>query len=198
MSPDGNNANSGGADDEVRALENWLADHPEIHGDLAEMQRLRELCQTTWPPEPDEATWNAALLRIHASVGRASARPGRWRRALGVIVALGAAAAVLAIVLLTRSPRPTNEVAVPKQTVEEPFPVAEDADVSIVSMDARDLDAIVVGEPPVAGDVEFARAEDIRVIRCDRCPKSGRMARLEQDGEVPMFVSAVAVLPDDE
>ncbi len=77
------------------------------------------------------------------------------------------------------------------QVAEEAFPVAEADEVTIISMDARDIAALVVGEPPVAGDLEFVRADDIRVIKCERCPKSGNVARLEQ-GEVPMVVTSVA------
>ena len=165
----------------------------------ADLLRLRSLCRSVLPPEPDEATWQTILARVHASVDGPAGR-GRSSRPLWGIVGLTAAAVILAS-LLTRSLWKTS-VPVPASTpaprAEEPFPVAEADDVNIVSMDARDVAGLVVGEPPVSGTLEFARPEDIRVIRCERCPHSGRFARLEPGEEVPMFVSTAAVeLPDD-
>jgi hypothetical protein len=190
MSADGNNT-----DDAVRDLEAWLMENPQTNDAVADVPRLRELCQSVWPTEPDEAAWNAALSRIHASLERAAVERSRSRRPLWAILGL-TAAAVLAV-LLARS-LGTHGVARPKQVVEEPFPVAEAEDVTIVSMDARDVAFLVVGEPPVSGDLEFARAEDIRIIKCERCPYSGGLARLEQGDEVPMLVSAAVEQPNDD
>jgi hypothetical protein len=173
-------------------LEAWLREHPEANDDLADLPRLRELYQSASPPEPDEAAWNAVRSRLHESIDRV--RPPRpwW-----AIIAGTAAAAILAV-LLMRSLWSTS-VPVPAvatgQDVEGPFAVAEPDDVTIVSMDARDIAALVVGRPPVGDDIEFARPEDIHVIRCERCPYSGRLARLEQGDEVPMFVTAATIAP---
>jgi hypothetical protein len=183
-------------------LDAWLREHPDSNDALADLPRLRELYQSAGPPEPEEAAWNAVHSRIYESLGRV--RPPRpwWAIAAGV-----AAAAILAV-LLMRSLWTTPPLSPPLQgrgkggaetvqRVEQPFAVAEPDDVVIVSMDARDVAALVVGEPPVGDDLEFARPEDIRVIRCERCPYSGRLARLEQGDEVPMFVTAAAIAPPD-
>lgn len=164
----------------------------------ADLLRLRRLSQSVPPPEPDETSWRAVLARVHASLESPTGRRRSPRPVWG-IVGLTAAAVILAS-LLTRSLWTTSvPVPVPTPPVEEPFPVVEADDVTIVSMDAGDVAALVVGELPVSGELEFARPEDIRVIRCERCPHSGRFARLEPGEEVPMFVSAVAVdLPDRE
>lgn len=179
-----------GADD----IEVWLTEHPEAHGDLADLQRLSELVQSVCPPEPDEDVWLAARTRIHDAA--AAARPERRRspRPLWAVLSL-TAAAVLGGVLLVRSgwmtvPRPQAQ-----PVEEEAYPVAEAEDVTIISMDARDVAALVVGEPPVAGELIFAQPADVRVIKCERCPHSGNVPRLAQ-GEVPMFVTSVARTDD--
>jgi hypothetical protein len=171
----------------------WLAEHPQDEGGLTDLWRLRHLSQSLSPREPDEVAWNAVLARIHKSIGHV-----RSPRPLWTIAAGAAAAAVLAL-LLARSLWTTKAlVPAPTQHVEEPLPVAESGDVTIITIDARDVAALVVGEPPVSGDLEFARPEDIHVIRCERCPHSGRWARLEQGGEVPMFVTAAAIEPPND
>ncbi len=177
-------------------LDAWMREHPEANDDLADLPRLRELYQSASPPEPEEAAWDSVCSRIYDSIGRGpSARP-RWAIAVGSV-----AAAILAL-LLARSLWNTTTVPVPApatvQRDEEPFPVVDPDDVVIVSMDARDVAALVVGEPPIGDDLEFARPEDIHVIRCERCPYSGRSARLERGDEVPMLVTASAAAPGHE
>lgn len=183
----------GGADD----FEAWLTEHPEADGDLADLRQLRELYQSVRPPEPDDAAWSARLTRIYDAVP--ALRPERKRspRPWGALLGLAAAAA-LAAVLLARSWWSGVQVP-PSQPAEEPYPVAEADDVTIVSMDARDVAGLVVGEPPVSGELVFAQPADIHVVKCAKCPKSGQVARLAQ-GEVPMFVTAVVRVdgPNDD
>jgi hypothetical protein len=176
-------------------LEAWLTEHPEAKDDLADLSDLRALYQSVSPQAPEEAAWKVVLSRTHESIARVQSPRERSPRLRWAIVSFTAAAA-LAAVLLTRSLW-TTSVPEPMPLAEEPFPVVEPEDVIIIAMEARDVPALVVAEPPVRGDLEFARTEDIHVIRCERCPYSGRKARLEQEGEVPMFVAAV-VPPDDE
>jgi hypothetical protein len=198
-------------------LEAWLREHPAAHDDLADLLRLRELYQSVSPPMPEEAAWNAVHARLHKALGQIPRPRPWWAIAAGV-----AAAAILVALLIpswwtTSVMVPTGEMPVPSglrtsqlgetsvspvgkrgQRVVEPFPVAEPGDVTIISMDARDVAALVVGEPPVGGDLEFARPEDVRLIRCERCPFSGRQARPEPGEEVLMFVAAAAVAPSNE
>jgi hypothetical protein len=177
-------------------LEAWLTEHPEAKDDLADLPPLRELCQSVRPPEPDEAAWKVVQSRIHESIARGRSQRDRSPRLRWAIVGLTAAAALVGL-LLTRSLWTTSD-SVSAPLVEEPFPVVAPEDVTIIAMDARDVSALVVGEPPVHGDLEFARLEDVHVIRCERCPQCGRQARLEQEGEVPMFVTSAAVGPPDD
>jgi hypothetical protein len=182
-------------------LEDWLREHPEANDDLADLPQLRELYQSASPPEPDEAAWNAVCSRIHEIHRFARNDKSLATRRLWWAIAAASVAAAILAVLLARSLWTTSvPVTVPPtiQVAEEPFPVVDSEDVIILSMDARNVAALVVGEPPVGDDLEFARPKDIHVIRCERCPFSGRSARLAQGDEVPMFVTAAAVEPGNE
>lgn len=184
-------------------LDAWMREHPEANEDLADLPRLRELYQSAGPLEPSEDAWRMVGSRIHESLSRVRAPRPWWA------IALGSAAAAIVAVLLTRPlwtpPSPLVEggggegkMTAEMQSREEPFPVVDLDDVTIISMDAHDVAALVVGEPPVGDDLEFARPEDIRVIHCARCPYSGRFARLEKGDEIPMLVTAAAVEPPND
>ncbi|HWG47420.1 MAG TPA: hypothetical protein VN688_31945 [Gemmataceae bacterium] len=177
-------------------LSEWLREHPEAHGDMADLQRMRELYQSVSVPQPEEAAWTATLTRI-ASGSRLRVKPALRRKRLGAILSLTAAAALVAV-LLARSWWTGQSSTQPQpQLAEEVFPVVEADDVTIISMDARDVAALVVGEPPISGDLEFVQAADIRVIKCQRCPKCGNVPRLAQ-GAVPMVVTSVARVDEPE
>ena len=168
----------------------------ERESDLGDLERLRATYREFSAPEPDEAAWQRTSDRLHRALDGTGSKPVRAARAWWALTGLSAAVALLGLALLPALWKTSPpEIETPRAAVE-PFPVAED--VVILSMDARDAAALVVGELPVSGDMEFAQPTDIRVIRCERCPYSGRMARLEKGDEVPMFVSAAVVPPDDE
>lgn len=179
-------------------LEGRLPEHPEAKDDLRDLEHLRALYQSAGPAEPSEDAWNAVQSRIHAAVGRERSgrdRRPRWWWALAGLTA----ASVLVGALTVRFWRKADvSVAVPEPRVEEAFPVVDPEDVTIISIDARDVAALVVGEPPVSGDLEFVRSKDIHVIRCERCPLSGRKAQYEPEGEVPMFVTAAKIEQSDD
>jgi hypothetical protein len=167
-------------------FEEWLSKHPETEGELADLQNLRELYQSVSQPEPDETSWQATQTRIHEAASAVVEVRRRAPRPFWFLFGATAAAAILAF-LLTRSLwMPTLT---PGPLAEEELPVAEDKDISIVSMEARDVVFLVVGQPPISGPLEFAKPEDIQVIHCERCPFSGEKAQWEPQGEVPMFVS---------
>lgn len=194
MSRDRNNPERrGGAEGDD--FEAWVNEHPTANDDLADLPRLRELCLSACPSEPEESAWTSTLNRIRAAIPNvriASQATSPWLRlALGMT----AAAAILAGVLLGRSWWTTGPI---PQSIppEEPYPVVEAADVTIISMDPHDVAALVVGEPPVTGELVFAQPDDVRVIKCERCPHSGNLPQLKR-GEVPMFVTSVVRADDD-
>jgi hypothetical protein len=170
----------------------------EWESERSDLERLRAMYQESPAPEPDESAWNQVRLGIHQTLGAASATPFRRPYRPWVLAAVGTAAAVMAgLILMAALSNSTSPPTASPIASLEPFPVAETDDVFIVSMDARDAAALVVGDLPVRGEMEFAQTSDIRVIRCERCPRSGRRAELEEGKEVTMFVSA-AVPPDDK
>ncbi|HEY7425003.1 MAG TPA: hypothetical protein VH682_12300 [Gemmataceae bacterium] len=211
MSHDRNNPDRReGADDSARESTPAFDDDalpPDFEADevVAGLDRLRALCRSVPPPEPEDTAWTAALTRIHEAVRISPARLAgptveaasqaaprrRW-----AILGLAAAAALIAVLLARPLWRKTPS---PQPRSEEPFPVAEAGDVDIIRIDARDVAGLVVGEPPVSGELIFARHEDVRVVECKCCPMSGNVAKLSQ-GEVPMLVTSITRVdpPDDE
>jgi hypothetical protein len=181
----------------VDDADDWLKDHPEASVDFADLERLKELYQGAGPLEPDEVAWTATLRRIAGAVPPPRERVRPSRRLTWMALGLMAAAALVAF-LLVRSAWFTGP-RTPPLPADEPYPVAEANDVNIISMDANDVAALVVGEPPVSDDLVFAQCSDIHVIKCKRCPISGRAPQLQR-GEVPMFVVSVAHVenPDGE
>ncbi len=192
----------GGADDSARESSFACGDGalpPDVEAGVifADLRHLREWCQSVPPPEPEDAAWTAVLIRVHDAVRTMKPRRHRSSRPVWAIAGLAAAAALLAV-LLSR-PLWMRTPSRPQPPIEEPFPVAEAGDVDILSIDARDVAGLVVGEPPVADDLIFVRQEDVRVVECKCCPHSGNIAKLRA-GEVPMLVTSAAPVgaPDDE
>jgi hypothetical protein len=184
--------------DEVAA---WLEHHPDGRSEVEEFQRLTALWQRYLPPEPAPAAWESALVRIEtAHPIRPPVSPRRARRAIWVSTGL-AAAAVLGSVMLGRSlwvnpggPPPEEGPNQPLVLAEEPFPVAEASEITILSMelkDARDADSLV-GHPPVLANMEFAGRDDVQLL--DAAWHDGRKAQMRDEGNVPMIVAAA---PED-
>jgi anti-sigma factor RsiW len=121
-----------------RAVEDWLASHPE---DLAFVESLRDLDQVwhdTAPPEPSEEVWAPVLARIEGGVS-APARRGRHLAGLvWISLALGATAATLAISIgLTRTPPEGTQPTTP-EVARRALPFATE-DGAIVMASARDV-----------------------------------------------------------
>jgi anti-sigma factor RsiW len=182
-------------------VEAWLLDHPEAAAELETLRRLERLWQAAAAPEPAPEAWAAVLARVEASLPRqVPARPRIASRLLWGASGVAAAAAVLGAVLLARSLGPgllppTN----PAASAEEPFPVASAEDVTIISMDAHDLGALVVGQPPVQeGPLEMASRDDVKVLNVEPAWPDGPVARFVQGDEIPMLWSSVIDNEDPE
>jgi hypothetical protein len=101
---------------------------------------------------------------------------------IGLIVA----AACLAALLFTRLYWPAP-VKPPPREDEEPYPVASADEITIISMDPRDSRSLVVGLPPIGGDMEWATMEDVSLL--DTKPNNGgQMPDMHTAGTVPVIV----------
>src|SRR5262249_8962382 len=167
-------------------IEAWLANHPEAAADMAAVQRLSSLWHAAAPPEPHESSWREIVQRVHAGVQAAAAKvvTRRPRRGLRWGMAFGAAAAVLlamALAPLWRKPAsPNSATGLSKQEDSGgdaarllPFPVAAADDVDIISIEEADVNALVVGDPPVRGVLKLAAAEDVSLESVDPAPGDG-------------------------
>src|SRR6266849_2970766 len=85
---------------------------------------------------------------------------------------LGIAAGCLAALLLARIywPTPGNPPITPADD-EEPYPVASADEITIICMDPRESRCLVVGLPPISGDMELAGHDDVTLH--DMQPNNG-------------------------
>jgi anti-sigma factor RsiW len=174
-----------------RAVEIWLASHPDAAAEVAGLRRLADHWRQTAPAEPTEADWADVLARVEltlAAGGSPATPPVRGgagkRRGLAWALALltgTAAAVVLALTLGPHGPLDLEE--------NEPLVVAEPHDVEIISMDAAAYGALVVGDPPVQEPLVLAANDDFQLnsfIPSDNDLVS--TIRAGADGNAPMIV----------
>jgi hypothetical protein len=142
---------------------------PSNPADRSDAERwLDQIWLKTTPPAPSEEAWAAVLARIEAALPAAGSspavpRPPRRRPAWLLFGAggLSAAAAVLLFVFLgIFGPRPPGPAPKPDG---EPWPVAADSDVEIISMDGGDVSALAVGRPPQTGPLELASLDEVLI-----------------------------------
>jgi anti-sigma factor RsiW len=172
----------------------WLDRHPEAAAELDAEHCLERLWASSPLPEPNQAEWSAVRKRIETALPPSAHRLRRHTRWAGLA---GAAAVLLALLLH----RPTGkEQPLPHPLAEPavtPFAVVADNDVEILSMDAADTEALVVGELPMHGPVVLAGPGD--VILDSLLPDDGLetpmqmgMGGTTDNGDGPMIVVRVA------
>lgn len=164
-------------------LEAWLADHPEAQADLEEWRQLRRDWQTTRATEPSASTWAGVQERI--VVAAVPPRARRWRMVL--TAAAGLAAAFLLAWFLHR---PTSN--------DEPLVVASAGDIEIISMEAADASALVVGHP-MSEPLVLADSADINVENIEP-DGDGAMpsVRWWTGAEAPMIVATLTPEPPED
>jgi len=178
------------ADGELQGSEHeqvaaWLLEHPDVSAEVDGSRRLMRLWEATAAPSPSPLVWDATLNRIEsAPVGRTPpASPFRSGR-FGTAVAV----AVVVLALLTR---PLWDVSSRDYGVSgepSPFPVATAQDVTILSMDGADIDALVVGQAPILGDLDLADHGDVTLL--------GRGDIRLDDWGAPMIVDPLALVAE--
>jgi hypothetical protein len=138
-------------------MEAWLASHPEAAAEMAEQRRLAQLWREAWPLPPAESTWILAFRKVE--IGVAASRRRRLASFLFGLTTV-AAGVLLALALTRREWLPSD----PGSTAAEPFPITTVDDVEIVRIQNIDPEALLVGEPPVAGELDMAAHGDV-IIR---------------------------------
>lgn len=163
-----------------RNVEAWLESHPAARTELAELRRLRRLCQESPPIEPTPETWDALLSRIEQTAYRPVPRrhaAGRW---VAVLLAAAACVALLAWgVLWQRSVRAPQS---PAPLAEEPFPVAAAAEIEVLQVEGNDTPTLVVGQLPVQGPLELAGPGDVVLTSVQPDATDQMVPHLRTDG----------------
>jgi len=193
----------------ARRVETWLATRPDAAAEVEQVRGLTRLYRDHPAPEPAPAAWRAALGRIEDRLSRPAVapsrppgRPWRWPLLLGLV----SAAALFGGVVIARALWPAAEAPVDPTVVaqhghapapapppapedDEVFPVASAREVDILSIDPRDADRVVLGDP-LLGTFEWASPEDIEVLDREPDPEDGHMPRLQRgpNAKVPLVI----------
>ena len=179
------------AEDRAR-VERWLADDPEAR-DLLDAQeslgpRNADLWDAVRPPTPSPAAWAHTVRRI-AYRGPAAPRR-RWAGWVGTAGLLATAATLLlALPAGDRAtvPCPALPLIHPDSSPDvEPYAMAQEDDVRIVSLPEEAADLLVVGRHPLGDSlVVLAGREELAVHHFGVNP-AGRAAEMfdDQDGAV--------------
>jgi hypothetical protein len=138
----------------------WLAEHPEAAKEIHEQRRLAQLWRAALPPEPPEPQWATAWTGIETAL---TAR--RRHRLAGIIMLLGAVAAIVVFLMLPRPPRDMGDQ--PAPNLDDLISVAAPEDVDIISMEAADANTLPVGDPPVRDALDLASYNEVVVTRVE-------------------------------
>lgn len=171
-----------------RQCADWLDAHPDAAAEVEAWRRLARVWESAAPPEPGPAAWDAALGRIANSLpgdSRGPVRAGR-RFILWSSLLAAAAAAALTVSLSAKLFRVVPADSSDDPNEREPYPVATADEVTIISMDIRDTEALVVVLPPIHGPLDFAAFEDIEVVETLPPHQDAAAPRLDVQLALPM------------
>lgn len=151
-------------------VERWLADNPEARDLLDAQESLGPGNVDFWsavrPPTPSPRAWASAFDRLSAHSPAAPARrAGRW---LGTIGLMATAATLLLALPAANGPAPPclppGPAVLPAPSPDdEPYAMAEEGDVRIVSLPEAAADLLVVGKHPM-GDGPLLLAPRSEVV----------------------------------
>jgi anti-sigma factor RsiW len=172
-------------------VERWLADHPEAGENLETQESLgrgnAELWQMANPPQPSEFQWAAVREGIRAGTRVSPVR--RWFPRLAAAALMATAASLFVAMPTSNTPdAPTLPVAPSAAPIahDEPYAMATDDDVQIVSLPESAAHLLVVGKHPLGDSaVVLAKSDEVEFYGIGSDP-AGRFP------EVP-----VEAAPDD-
>ena len=176
----------------------WLAEHPEARVELENQRTLSrtnsELWQSSAPASPGERSWSRLFVRVHTALKYRPATPEPTLRTprfpFGAAILATAAAALFAIGLF-RPGEPLPVVPSPDRD-ETALVMADAADVDIQSIQDADTELLVVGQPPLIGQVVLASAGDIQLEKVVKDTDGMMPAPMAGGPNVPMLCVPMA------
>ena len=179
-------------------VEAWLADHPEARAELDNQRKLSrtnaKLWQSSSPASPGERSWSRLFVRVHTALTNRPATPElsrgmpRYRYAAAMLAT--AAAAVFAVGLF-RPGEPVPVVPVPDGD-ETVLVMADPADIDIQSIQFADTELLVIGQPPLTGQVVLAAPGDIQLEKVAKDTDGMMPAPMAAGQNVPMLCVPIA------
>jgi hypothetical protein len=179
-------------------VEAWLAEHPEALAELESQRKLSrtnaDLWQSSSPPSPGERSWSRLLVRVHTALTNRPATAEPTRRAsrfrYGTAILATAAAALFVIGLY----RPGDPVPVVPSSDDDDtvLVLADPADIDIQSIQNVDTELLVIGQPPLAGQVVLAAAGDIQLEKVLKDTDGMMPAPMATGPNVPMLCVPMA------
>jgi hypothetical protein len=172
-------------------MQAWLQQHPDAAGEVQSLRNFVNFWQDHTIPEPLPSAWDRTLQGIENKLAQPRPRPIPWggslflRFGLGGLVAAGFAG-LLAIRFLLPGPdlkTTTQQVMI----AEEPYPVATSDEITIIRMDPRESHNLVVGRPPIPGDLEWANFDDVTVENA-KPNAENQVPEMHKTGTKPMIV----------
>jgi hypothetical protein len=157
-----------------RRLQSWLDAHQsarrELNSQLAFSPRRQQFWNELEPTLPSAAAWAGVWERIELSLElpRAESKIADrriWRKRKYQVGALAACAAVVAVVAVCLSGRESAPSAVQPavdESAPEVFEVAAAGDVEILSVRDSDVTSLLVGVPPLCGNMTLVARSDVR------------------------------------
>ena len=174
---------------DAESFHEWLHKHPESVAEFHALTHFVEFWRKKALPEPTATAWDCALGKIEMRLAQPQPRPLPPARSLLFRTGLGLAAASLTAALVWRLLLPVSG---PPATVtavaeEEPYPVATSDEITIVTMDPRESRSLVVGLPPIPGDLEWASFEDV-TLEATKPNADNQVPEMHKGGTKPMIL----------
>jgi anti-sigma factor RsiW len=171
-------------------VEAWLEAHPEALEQCAEQKKLQQLWLETTPAEPTPSAWARCRAGIDAKRIPQQNRTPRGRRSWIALSAL--AASVILVVgigfgiwrVWQADPHNHAPVAVAPhhQDDDEVLEVAQSHEITILRVEGADTESLVVGTPPLEGELELAGPGEVRVLHVRPAARDQMIANVRTDG----------------
>jgi hypothetical protein len=138
----------------------------ELDDQTAFSPRRLELWNELRPFEPSSAAWAGVWERIELSLEAPRVEvqaPKRQRGLIAALVAVPCSAAAAAVVIGFSGSQPVKVDPIVEEPTPEVFEVAAASDVEILSVRDRDAKSLVVGEPPLNGEMPLVARGDVTI-----------------------------------